>query len=402
VARVPADKAKKPAKPAKPAGPTLGEKRAEAAATPVAPVVPAPVALDAVLGQQRAIAMLTDALVSERVHHAWIFQGPAGVGKFTTALAFAALVLDGTCEKGLTGGLAPDPESRVQQMLRAGSHPDLGVVSKEWSKYHPDAEIRAKKQTNIPVDVVRYFVLDPGRLAPTVAGGGVCGRVFIIDGAEFLADQSQNALLKFLEEPPPGVAIILVTSAPEALLPTIRSRCQRVPFRALPPDDLRRWARSRPPEAPPIAEWMLPLALGSPGALAEIAGTSIAGWHDQLEPVFARVLRGSHVVEAGPRMHELTEAWAKERVEASGALASKEAANRAAAEWMFRYTGWRLAEELARAAGAGDARRAGDAARAIDALRTAESEAEANVNTLFVMDKMVALIADALAVSPRG
>ncbi|MEO1584581.1 MAG: hypothetical protein AAFR96_08415, partial [Planctomycetota bacterium] len=73
----------------------LGEAEAQAAE----PTHPPPLPLAAVLGHDKPIAQLTAAIESERLHHAWVFHGPKGVGKLTTALAFAALVLDPTTER---------------------------------------------------------------------------------------------------------------------------------------------------------------------------------------------------------------------------------------------------------------------------------------------------------------
>ena len=74
--------------------------------------------LDQILGQQRAIETLDAAIQSGRIHHAWIFHGPAGVGKFTTALAFAAAILDPDMTPDLSGRVRPDPDSPVQRRAR--------------------------------------------------------------------------------------------------------------------------------------------------------------------------------------------------------------------------------------------------------------------------------------------
>jgi hypothetical protein len=105
---------------------------------------PVPLPLSALLGQDRASGILVDSLRSDRVHHAWIFHGPAGVGKCTAAAAFASLLLDPTTAAGLSGEIAPDPESTTQQMLSAGTHPDFHYIAKElatYSRLRPHARV---------------------------------------------------------------------------------------------------------------------------------------------------------------------------------------------------------------------------------------------------------------------
>ena len=85
---------------------------------------PVPGTFGEILGQERAIEQIERALEAGRMHHAWIFHGPRGVGKFTAALAMAALALDETTGRDLSGRLSADPTSRAQMLLKARSHPD--------------------------------------------------------------------------------------------------------------------------------------------------------------------------------------------------------------------------------------------------------------------------------------
>lgn len=343
------------------------------------------------LGQDRAVRVLGDAMASGRVHHAWIFHGPSGTGKFTTALSFASHLLDPTTQASFTGEVAPDPDSRVQGLLRAGTHPDLTVVNRETARFHEEKSIRDRKQTSIPIDVVRQFVLEPGSLSAQVPPGGAAARVFIIDEAELLGAPAQNALLKFLEEPPARTVLILVTSNPELLLPTIRSRCQRVAFAGLPADAMQKWLRARTVETTPAQrEWLFAFSNGSPGAFLRAFETGIHAWWTRLEPLLAQAELGRHVVELGPLMHELTDGWAKAWVE-SHENASKEAANTAAAEWMFRVLAWRLGDRLRAAMKSGDGVEV--VLSQLSAVSAAEAELDANVSLQFVMEKLAAEVA---------
>ena len=118
-----------------------------------------------ILGQGQALAALRASMASGRVHHAWIFHGPAGVGKFTTAVAFAGALLDPTTAPGLTGEIAPDPDSETQRLVRAGMHPDLHVVTKELALHHEDREVRTRKLITIPKKVVEKWLLEPAALS---------------------------------------------------------------------------------------------------------------------------------------------------------------------------------------------------------------------------------------------
>lgn len=361
---------------------------------PPLPPVQAPLALSQVLGQEKPAALLRDAVAAGRVHHAWIFQGPQGVGKFTLALAFASLILDESTSVGLTGELAPDPDSRVQQLLRSGTHPDLAIINKELAAYHPDADVRKKKQTSISVDVLRHFMLDPGSLSATSPGKSLAGRVFIIDEAEYLSggrEASQNALLKFLEEPPSRTVMILVCNSPELLLPTIRSRCQRITCTQLGPSAMNAWVKQAMKDGtlnvdPTQQQWLLDFAVGSPGAVMRCVQTGIFSWWQRVEPMLSLVAAGKHNVDLGPAMAELTDQWAKAWVE-SHDNASKEAANRAAAEWMLRVLAWFWGKRLREASDTATRERV---LRAMDAIRDCEREVDSNVSQLFAFDKLAA------------
>jgi DNA polymerase III subunit delta' len=159
--------------------------------------------------QPRARARLGAALASGPTH-AYLFRGPRGAGKGTAARAFAAELL-------AMG--APDAEdARRRALLDPSPHPDL-----VWLR-PPGAQHL--------VDEVRESVIRAASLSPAEGER----RVFVIEEAETLRDESQNALLKTLEEPAPFAHLILVCSEPELLAETILSRCAPVEFAPLSPD----------------------------------------------------------------------------------------------------------------------------------------------------------------------
>ena len=357
---------------------------------------PAPGTFAEILGQERAIEQIERALESGRMHHAWIFHGPRGVGKFTAALALAALALDETTARGLSGRLAPNPESRVQTLLRARAHPDLHIITKELARFSEDPKVRSAKLATIPKDVVETHLLNPAALGAKVTPGGTASKVFIVDEAELL-DRSptnapvQNAMLKLMEEPPPGTLIILVTSSEDRLLPTIRSRCQRVRFGALPAGAMDIWLTKRS-ATPAERDWAARFGEGSPGKVKEAIETGLIAWHEQIAAMIERLLAGKYPIELGSAMASLIEAWASARVDAD-ARQSKEAANKAGADRMLSLVGEIVRSKIAESARAGDEQSLELHAQRIEALERARHRLGANVPAQMVFEALAAELA---------
>jgi DNA polymerase-3 subunit delta' len=306
---------------------------------------------DQIVGQDRAVEVLQAALASGRAHHAWLFAGPPGVGKFTTALAFASCLMDPTSAANLGGLIEPDPASPTQERLRAGAHPDLHVVRKELALYSSDSKARAAKLASIPIAVIREHLLEPAYRAPHISRDAIAPKVFIVDEAELL-DRSpnnapvQNAILKTMEEPPPGTVVILLTTSEERLLPTIRSRCQRLTFRTLTDDEMAAWLASSGTAVPPGSrDWLLRVAQGSPGRLGEAIEAGLDSWAEPLAPILAAFDAGRPVIELGPTAARLIDgyatAWSK-----AGKNRSKEVGNRRAARQLLALRAGHFARGL--------------------------------------------------------
>jgi DNA polymerase-3 subunit delta' len=185
--------------------------------------------------------------LSHQRGHALLLRGPAGVGQFELALALAQAWLceaPGRQPQDGQGACGVCPACRL---MAAHSHPDLLVLLPEALRealgFAPDAEAgvadkasKAKPSKEIKVDAVRGAV---GFSQSTSARGR--GKVVVVYPAEQMNGISANALLKTLEEPPGAARFVLATSAPDALLPTIRSRCQSVPMGLPEPGLARAW-----------------------------------------------------------------------------------------------------------------------------------------------------------------
>jgi len=312
----------------------------------------------------------------------------------TTARAFAAMLLDPTLAPNLSGDLAPDPESETQRLIGAGVHPDLHIVTKELALYSDDAAVRSRKLITIPRQVVDEHLVRPASLTARVPSGARAGKVFIVDEAELLDEGTQNAVLKTLEEPAPGTVIILVTSRENRLLPTIRSRCQRVAFAPLDDAAMREWVK-RDEERASIGQeqrdWLLRFADGAPGRFELARTMGLFGWKRDLAPRLDAADRGAFDPDLGKAMSDLVDGYAQAWVDAHE-NASKDAANKDGARQMFALLAHRAQEALRAARDDAGAERA---LATIDALGEAERNIDANVNMKFAFEDLAARLARA-------
>jgi DNA polymerase-3 subunit delta' len=174
--------------------------------------VPTEALLEATEHQARARLALSAALSDPS--HAYLFRGPRGSGKRVAARAFAAEVL---------AAASADPEdARRRALLDPSPHPDLVWLAPTGAQHM--------------VEEVRERVIRAAAYRPFEGGK----RVFVVEAAEAMRDESQNALLKTLEEPPEFVHLILLSSDSEGLLETVASRCQTIEFAPLPAEVLER------------------------------------------------------------------------------------------------------------------------------------------------------------------
>jgi DNA polymerase-3 subunit delta' len=193
------------------------------------------VSLSSLLGQPTAFQTLTRALESGRVHHAYRFEGPAGVGKQTAALLLAQALV---CPEEPGRGCEKCSACRravtfAKEAPEVPGHPDVLLVGR--GVYPPGLLGGASEATGISVEQIRRIVLPRVGMPPHESRN----LVILIRDAEELTVAAANALLKTLEEPHSGVHFVLLTSRPAQLLDTILSRSLAVRFGALPEDVLR-------------------------------------------------------------------------------------------------------------------------------------------------------------------
>jgi DNA polymerase-3 subunit delta' len=169
-------------------------------------------------GHERQKDILRRALAGDRLAHAYLFEGPEGIGKRLMALALVRAVF---CGEGTGCG-----QCSACRKVDHNNHPDLVVVE-------PDG-------ASIKIDQIRALQKELA-FRPLEAGRKIC----LIDGAEKLGPNAGNALLKTLEEPSSKALLILLTPLPENVLPTIRSRCQRLPFSRIPREEVEKVLRER-------------------------------------------------------------------------------------------------------------------------------------------------------------
>lgn len=208
----------------------------------------------ALLGQGEALVRVSRAIRSGRPPGAWLICGPPGVGKATLAYRIARYLLAfGATDAGPADLSVPDDNAAARQII-AQSHPGLLVLKRAVNPR------TGKLMTVLSVEEIRrladFFGMTSG------AGGW---RVAIVDTADDMNDNAANALLKMLEEPPANAVLLLLSNTPGRLLPTIRSRCQRLELRPLPMDLLDRALAQHLPE----------MTAQERSALARLAGGSI-------------------------------------------------------------------------------------------------------------------------------
>ena len=204
------------------------------------------------VGGDGVIGALERALVADRLPPAMLLTGPAHVGKGTLALALARAL---NCQ----GEPRPCDECRSCRRIARGQHADVEVIA-------PGGICRVSDHDHSRSHTIGICAVRRMEAAAAMQPYEGCRRVYIVDPADALTDEAENAFLKTLEEPPPAVTFLLVTERPARLHDTVRSRCQEWTLAPLPVANLATWlATERGVEAETAA------------VLARLAGGRV-GW----------------------------------------------------------------------------------------------------------------------------
>jgi DNA polymerase-3 subunit delta' len=330
--------------------------------------------LPPLLGHETVRERLAHAATHDTLHHAYLFEGPRGLGKRRVADWLAQFV---NCT---SDGTRPCGRCKQCTMITAGTHPDIIELA-------PDPK---KATQTIGVDAVRdvirkagYHRFDSRR------------RFIVIDPADAMMESAANALLKTLEEPTDGTGFILVVASASSLLPTIVSRCQRVRFGAVPLPSIEGWLAQ---QGHGDARLAAAASLGCPGRALDLA----TGGLERRQQARATVV--SLVTEPHPIVFKVVEKATK---------------GRSRADWMATITTWmEVVEELLRdvairGSGADLPLLHADAAdlvdiwrqklyprgiqRVMDALQEARDQLAVQANGRLVVDALVARLRAELA-----
>ncbi len=204
-----------------------------------------------ILGQKAIKKHFTTAVATGKVSHAYILNGEEGMGKMALAEAFSLMLL---CERREGNSFSPCLKCHGCKQVLSHNHPDLIYVSHE-------------KSGSIGVDDIRYQINDTVSIRPYSSPY----KIYIVDEAEKMTGQAQNALLKTIEEPPSYAVIILLTDNKEAFLPTILSRCVQLNLKPLQDGDIKRYLIQEKGISEDTAEVYAAFARGNLGKAIHLA-----------------------------------------------------------------------------------------------------------------------------------
>ena len=320
---------------------------------------------------------LKRACLADRLPHGVVFAGPRGVGKATTARALAGLFL---CES--PRGTSPCGECGSCRLLPSGNHPDYHVITKELIRYHD--KTGKSKGIDLSIHVMRPELIEPANRKAAMGRG----KAFVVEEADLMNPSAQNAILKTLEEPAGRTVIVLLTDAPESLLPTVRSRCQTVRFGVLDEPTVRSELEKRGIDRATAAD-AAAMAEGSLGGALRLIEDGVIAPARDLTAQMDGLLSGRAAPDLPDWFKKAAEAYAEKQLERDE-LGSKDAANRAGLTLYLSLAARRFRSRLKEG---GDPEALERGCRAIDAIARAEMYLDANVNIGVVFQQLAVTLA---------
>ena len=230
-----------------------------------------------VIGHTNTLKHLAEQIKGGVLPHGLLFVGPKGVGKATVAYQLIYSLFKGGDLK--TEGKADDPLFR---RLINGSHSDFKHIQLKFSE-------EGKVQQEIPLDLIRDIV---HFLQTTPLEGG--WRIVLIEDADCLGRKAANALLKSLEEPPPRTLLILCASQEQQVLPTLRSRCQRIVLKKLTDDEVRQVLVEYHNVTAEELSFLTLFAEGSPGRAIMLLRLGAKQFYQEFLDVLLAAIKGQH------------------------------------------------------------------------------------------------------------
>ena len=336
------------------------------------------ITLQDIFGQDQAVETLLRAYRADRLPHGMIFAGRVGVGKATAARGLATLFL---CES--PKGERPCGKCDSCVLMSVGNqdgssnHPDFHVIYRQLIRL----EKSESKARDLPVNVIREFLIGPASRS-SVKGRG---KVFVVEEADLMNPQAQNALLKTLEEPSGRTLLILITDQPDCLLPTIRSRCQIVRFASLDEKVVQRELEKRKIAKQPAAE-AAALSEGSLGlALRWIEDGVVERARELLKQVDGLVDGRPPAIDLQDFFKKAADAYAEKQLERDN-KSSKDQATKEGLGLYLRLAATRLRQHLPDVSG--DAELAESCCAGIDAITRAEGYLDSNVNVPLTLQQL--------------
>jgi DNA polymerase-3 subunit delta' len=287
---------------------------------------------DSVIGQQRVKNLLQSAIQRNHLAHAFLFFGPEGAGQDAAAIELAKVLncsshsssSCGACPNCMKNALLQHPNVQLIFPLPVGKNEEAGdpplakltsaeldlvreqITLKSQNSYHA---IVIPKATSIKVNSIRDI-----RRSASMSAFSEGKKVYILTNAEKMNDEAANALLKTLEEPLEDTVIILTTTNPDQLLPTIISRCQRIRFDSLSEADIRDGLISRYSLYSEKAELLAEVAMGNYTQAVELIDADLSVYRDEVVDFLRTILYRSRA-ESVKAILELSESADRKEIE---------------------------------------------------------------------------------------